>query len=134
MILAPVDGFLPSLFALLDVEKVPKPIKVTLSSFFKLLRMLSKTAFNVDVAVAFVTPAASAVEEIKNLFRNGNYSTNFGLRIGVEGGGCAGFSYILDFDVKKENDDVYYIGEIPLYIDNTQIMYLFNCNIDFKTG
>lgn len=81
-----------------------------------------------------ITFTASAVEEIKNLFRNGNYSTNFGLRIGVEGGGCAGFSYILDFDVKKENDDVYYIGEIPLYIDNTQIMYLFNCNIDFKTG
>ena len=77
---------------------------------------------------------SSAITEIKNLYKKGNYATGFGLRIGVEGGGCAGFSYILDFDHKKENDTVYFIDEIPLYIDNTQALYLYNCNIDFKNG
>ncbi len=90
-----------------------------------------ETTIENKIPVSFT---ASAVEEIKSLFRDGNYPTNFGLRIGVEGGGCAGFSYILNFDQQKENDEVYFIGEIPLYIDNTQIMYLYNCNIDFKTG
>lgn len=81
-----------------------------------------------------VSFTSSALTEIKNLYEKGNYTNAHGLRIGVEGGGCAGFSYILDFDTKKENDTLYDIGGIIMYIDNTQIMYLYNCNIDFKTG
>lgn len=68
------------------------------------------------------------------MYKNGNYADGYGLRVGVEGGGCAGFSYILDFDQRKENDDIYSVDSISVYIDRTQILYLYNSTIDFKTG
>ena len=37
-------------------------------------------------------------------------SADHGLRVGVKGGGCSGFSYILGFDQKKENDDIYEVN------------------------
>ena len=75
-----------------------------------------------------------AILEIKELIQKGNYSKEFGLRLGVKGGGCAGFSYILDFDTKQENDHTYEIEGIPLFIDKSQEIYLYDTEIDFKSG
>ena len=72
--------------------------------------------------------------EVKDLMLKGKYSADHGLRLGVKGGGCSGFSYILDFDTKKENDAVFRIADIPLYIDKSQAIYLYDCEIDFKNG
>lgn len=77
---------------------------------------------------------AEAISEINNLFRDGNYTKEFGLRIGVKGGGCSGFTYILDFDTMKENDAIFKVGDINLYIDKSQSIYLYSCEIDFKRG
>lgn len=63
-----------------------------------------------------------------------NYGKEFGLRLGVKGGGCAGFSYILDFDTQKENDHIFEVEGIPLFIDKSQEIYLYDCEIDFKSG
>ena len=76
----------------------------------------------------------NAILEIKELIQKGNYSKEFGLRLGVKGGGCAGFSYILDFDTKQENDHTYEIEGIPLFIDKSQEIYLYDSEIDFKSG
>lgn len=76
----------------------------------------------------------NAIKEIKNLLSNGNYSNEHGLRLGVKGGGCAGFSYILDFDIHKENDITFNFDSLKLYIDKSQMIYLQDCEIDFKSG
>lgn len=81
-----------------------------------------------------VTLTQNAIAEIKNLFSKGNYSAEYGLRLGVKGGGCAGFSYILDFDTQKENDHTFEIAGIPVFIDSSQEIYLYDCEIDFKSG
>ena len=81
-----------------------------------------------------VSFTSNAVEEIKNLFAKGNHDADYGLRIGVKGGGCAGFTYILDFDAKKENDHVFELDGITLFIDKSQEIYLYDCEIDFKSG
>lgn len=81
-----------------------------------------------------VTLTQNAISEVKHLLSNGNYSTEHGLRLGVKGGGCAGFSYLLDFDTQKENDHVFEIEGIPLFIDKSQEIYLYDCEIDFKPG
>jgi len=81
-----------------------------------------------------VSFTASAVEEIHHLFSKGNYGPGYGLRSGVKGGGCAGFSYVLDFDTMKENDSSFTLEGIPLYIDKSQAIYLHDCAIDFKSG
>lgn len=78
--------------------------------------------------------SVSAISEIKHLLQNGNYTPNFGLRLGVKGGGCAGFSYILEFDEQKENDNNYIVDGIQVFIDKSQEIYLLDCEIDFKKG
>lgn len=81
-----------------------------------------------------VTLTPKALQEVKDLLAKGNYAPGFGLRLGVKGGGCAGFTYILDFDAKKENDHVFELDGITLFIDKSQEIYLYDCEIDFKSG
>ena len=81
-----------------------------------------------------VSFTSNAVEEIKNLFAKGNHDADYGLRICVKGGGCAGFSYILEFDTAKENDSIFEVDSVPLFIDKSQAIYLYDCTIDFKSG
>lgn len=75
-----------------------------------------------------------AIAEIKELYIKGKYTKEYGLRLGVKGGGCSGFTYILDFDKSKDNDSIYYLDNIPVYIDKSQSIYLYDCEIDFKSG
>ena len=81
-----------------------------------------------------VTLTQNAIREVKDLMQKGNYDAAFGLRLGVKGGGCAGFSYILDFDTQKENDHIFKIDNITIYIDKSQEIYLYDTEIDFKSG
>ncbi len=81
-----------------------------------------------------VTFTENAVEEIRALLLKGNYDALHGLRLGVKGGGCAGFSYIIDFDVAKENDHHYNHQGISIFIDKSQEIYLHGCTLDFKKG
>jgi iron-sulfur cluster assembly protein len=76
----------------------------------------------------------NAIQEIKDLKAKGSYNDNYGLRLGVKGGGCSGFSYILDFDTQQDNDDIFFVDGIKLYIDKSQAIYLYDCEIDFKNG
>jgi iron-sulfur cluster assembly protein len=76
----------------------------------------------------------NAVEEIKTLLRSSSLGTGYGLRLGVKGGGCAGFSYILDFDLPQPNDSVFELDDFNVYIDKAQEIYLYGTEIDFKNG
>lgn len=75
----------------------------------------------------------SAIEEIKKL---ANESSNSGkyLRVGVKGGGCSGMSYLLGFEDKNENDEVYEINDIPLIINPAHLIYLNNIEINWEGG
>jgi iron-sulfur cluster assembly protein len=79
-----------------------------------------------------LTPQALA--EIKHLMQSSALSETFGLRLGVKGGGCAGFSYILDFDQQQPNDTIYHLDGLNVFIDRSQEIYLYGTEIDFKSG
>lgn len=81
-----------------------------------------------------VTLTSSAIQEIRALLQREHPQDGKGLRLGVKGGGCAGFTYILEFDTPKENDHLYNMDGIPLFIDKSQEIYLYDCEIDFKNG
>ena len=49
----------------------------------------------------------SALKQLKRIMGEQNVPEEYGLRVGVKGGGCSGFSYILGFDVLKEKDQVF---------------------------
>ena len=48
----------------------------------------------------FLTDAAK--EEVKRLISQQSDNDNLMLRVGVEGGGCSGLSYVMSFDKKIE--------------------------------
>jgi iron-sulfur cluster assembly protein len=79
-----------------------------------------------------LTPGAA--KEIKRLVSEENASDERGLRIGVKGGGCAGFSYILEFDSQKENDLVYNVEGIKIIVDPMHELYLAGTEVDFQQG
>ncbi len=55
------------------------------------------------------------------------------LRIGVKGGGCSGFSYLLDLtETQKETDEVFEQHGIKIIIDPKSLLYLSGVTVDFK--
>ena len=56
-----------------------------------------------------VSLTLGALTQLRKIQEEQNLSDEHGLRIGVKGGGCSGFSYLLGFDVQKDKDEVYEI-------------------------
>ena len=75
-----------------------------------------------------------AVKQVKKLLTEHQIPGDQGLRIGVKGGGCSGFSYILGFDKRKENDDVFVQEGINVFIEKSHGLYLSGMEIDFHDG
>ena len=59
-------------------------------------------------------------------------SPNLMLRITVEGGGCSGFQYNLDWNNNKNDDDN--IFEECVIIDNVSLSYLKDSTVDFVSN
>ncbi len=93
------------------------------------------TAFNTTI---FDTPPVKfteeAIKEVKQLRYEKDVPQDHILRIGVKGGGCAGLSYILGFDKKKDSDDEFLIEGIPMIMEKSHGMYLLGMEIDYVNG
>ena len=56
------------------------------------------------------------------------------LRVGVKGGGCAGMSYILDFDNPGPQDEHYDMEGIPVLMNRAHGIYLTGMEVDYEQG
>ena len=81
-----------------------------------------------------ITLTPGAAKEIKRLIAAENTAPDKFLRIGVKGGGCAGFTYILEFDTRKENDTIYELDGISFIVDKAHELYLGGTEVDFQQG
>tara|TARA_E500000318_G_scaffold86482_3_gene82963 strand:- start:10408 stop:10788 length:381 start_codon:yes stop_codon:yes gene_type:complete len=84
-----------------------------------------------DQAV-IVTEAAA--KEIKSIIENQDLDLEkVRLRVGVKGGGCSGFSYLLDLtETQKDSDEVFEQHGIKIIIDPKSLLYLGGVIVDFK--
>lgn len=73
----------------------------------------------------------SAAVKIKELLAK---KEETGVRAGVQGGGCSGFTYKLEFDNQKDTDRVIDSYGISLYVDPKSYLYLLGTEIDFVDG
>jgi iron-sulfur cluster assembly protein len=80
-----------------------------------------------------ITISDRAAEEIRKIMTTKNIPADYGLRVGVKGGGC-GVSLLIGFDRKKDSDMAYVIGDIPVYIDKKHTMYIIGKQVDFVDG
>jgi iron-sulfur cluster assembly protein len=77
----------------------------------------------------------SALAEIQRVRVENKIPDTHGLRIGVNGGGCSGLSYILGFDDRKsENDTVMTINDISVIIDEQSRVFLSGAELDFQNN
>jgi len=54
------------------------------------------------------------------------------LRVGVKGGGCSGFSYLLDLtETQKETDEVFEQHGITVIVDPKSLLYLGGVTVDY---
>jgi iron-sulfur cluster assembly protein len=57
-----------------------------------------------------------------------------GLRVGVRGGGCSGFQYMLAFDEQRDGDTVVESHGIRLLVDSDSAPYVRGATVDFVEG
>ena len=76
-----------------------------------------------------ITAAAEA--EFKSLLADKDLGPEYGLRVGIKGGGCYGFSYLLGFDKKSEKDMEFDFGGMKVFMEKSHSMYLMGMEIDF---
>ncbi|RKR85328.1 iron-sulfur cluster assembly protein [Mucilaginibacter gracilis] len=88
----------------------------------------------VETIVAPVSFTAGAVKELEKLKDQQELNDDFGLRVGVEGGGCSGMNYVLGFDQQKDGDQIYFIDGIKVFMHKAHGLYLAGMQIDFQDG
>jgi iron-sulfur cluster assembly accessory protein len=73
----------------------------------------------------------NAVAKVKEIMAQQN-PVPAGLRVGVVGGGCSGFSYSMQFETGAGMmDKVFDMGGLKVYVDATSVMYLNGCIVDY---
>ncbi|MCO6476165.1 MAG: iron-sulfur cluster assembly accessory protein [Phaeodactylibacter sp.] len=85
----------------------------------------------IDAPISLTDGAVRALEKIK---AEQSISNEHGLRVGVTGGGCSGFSYILGFDEEKENDQVFTVKGVKVLVQKSHAIYLLGMEIDWEEG
>lgn len=78
-----------------------------------------------------VSLTPNAVAKVKEIMAQQN-PVPAGLRVGVVGGGCSGFSYSMSFENGAGMmDKVFDMDGLKVFVDATSLMYLNNCIVDY---
>ena len=83
-----------------------------------------------------ITLSESAANEIKSIIEQNKLPAGATrLRVGVKGGGCSGFSYMLDLteEPKGETDEELEEHGVKILCDMKSYLYLNGVEIDFKS-
>lgn len=76
----------------------------------------------------------SALNQLHRIKEELQVPDDHGLRVGVKGGGCSGFSYVLGFDKKSEKDQIFELGGITILMEKAHGLYLAGMEIDWVEG
>jgi iron-sulfur cluster assembly protein len=76
----------------------------------------------------------TAAKEIQSIIKDQELDAEkVRLRVGVKGGGCSGFSYVLDLtESQKDSDELFEQHGIKIICDPKSLLYLNGTTIDFR--
>src|SRR4051795_7260603 len=78
-----------------------------------------------------VNLTATAITKVKEIMAQQD-PVPAGLRVGVVGGGCSGFSYNMTFENQQGMmDKVFTFDGLKVFVDATSAMYLNGCVVDY---
>lgn len=82
-----------------------------------------------------ITVTEKAKNEIQRIKQSNNIPENYGLRVGVKGGGCSGLTYTLNFNENsKDGDTIIEYENVKLFVDGKSLFYLMGTELDFSDG
>ncbi len=82
-----------------------------------------------------ITVSESAKQQALSLIKSENRPEGTYIRIGVDGGGCSGLSYKLEFGHEvKEGDKIFEDKGIKIAVDKKSFLYLTGMELDFAGG
>jgi iron-sulfur cluster assembly protein len=82
-----------------------------------------------------ITITDKGAEKVREfLASQGADTSSAGLRVGVRGGGCSGFQYLLAFDEQREGDTVVEAHGIRLLVDEPSLAYVRGSTVDYLDG
>jgi iron-sulfur cluster assembly protein len=75
----------------------------------------------------------SAAGQIKDQFKKRGTPDAY-LRLGIKGGGCSGFSYVLQYEdsAPREKDLLFTVHDIKVIVDKKSIIYLTGTILDWE--
>lgn len=77
----------------------------------------------------------SAKEQVAKLIRDENHPAEAFVRVGVDGGGCSGLMYQLNFDTTlKEGDQVFEDNGVKVVVDRKSFLYLVGTELEYSGG
>ena len=67
----------------------------------------------------------SALSEIKRIIKEKDLAQNVSLRVAIKGGGCAGFTYVMDFvEESKQFDAEFESLGLRIIVDRKSLLYI----------
>lgn len=89
---------------------------------------------DISISAIPVSFTEGAKKELHKLRSQQELGEDFGVRVGVEGGGCSGMNYVLGFDQKKDGDQEFDIDGIKVFMHKAHGLYLAGMEIEFQDG
>lgn len=80
-----------------------------------------------------VTIRPEARQRIQATLNTNTIPPEYGLRVGVRGGGC-GASWLLGFDLPSPTDEVFLIDEVRVIIDKKHLLYVLGAEVGYEPG
>lgn len=82
-----------------------------------------------------ITVSENAKNHALNLMREENRPADSFIRVGVEGGGCSGLSYKLEFDNQmKDGDQTFEDKGVKIVVDRKSFLYLVGTELEYTGG
>ena len=82
-----------------------------------------------------VTVTDKAKSKVEELIKSSELDSSYFLRVSVQGGGCSGLSYNLDFDNEERKGDQFFEDKgVRLALDIKSFLYLAGTELDFSDG
>lgn len=82
-----------------------------------------------------ITVSENAKQHALELISTEHKPADTFIRVGVEGGGCSGLSYKLEFDNQlKEGDQQFEDKGIKIVVDKKSFLYLIGTELDYTGG
>jgi iron-sulfur cluster assembly protein len=82
-----------------------------------------------------VSVTEKAKDKIIELRQKDGLTDNYAIRVAVQGGGCSGLMYDLQFDTAQQaTDHIIEDKGIKIYVDRKSLLYLAGTELDFSDG